>query len=177
MFVPWSYEAVDFKNIFCSYHAITDHWKLVYFHVVLWKIMMRHKLKIARWKWLYCNIMVDWVSFLLYVREGLVEILAEQLAIHCATSYLSRQMPAPQNIKWHHDSAVMFPHSSYDIWLIYICHRKNNVTALLHLFAVSGYWVCQSWILSDLPFVSPLFLMQFPFPLQLYCCISSSFLK
>jgi hypothetical protein len=38
-------------------------------------------------------------SFLVYVMDGLVEISANNLAIHCATSYLSIQMTEPQNIK------------------------------------------------------------------------------
>jgi len=37
-----------------------------------------------------------WHSFL-YVREGVFEISAKRLDIHCTTSYISRQMPEPQN--------------------------------------------------------------------------------
>ena len=62
VFVPWSSEADDFKNILCGCYAITDLWKLVCFNVILSIIMMWRMQKIVRWHWQYCNVMVEWAS-------------------------------------------------------------------------------------------------------------------
>ena len=63
MFVPWSSEADNFKNIFCGCYAITDLCKLECFNVVLSIVMMWQMQKIVRWNWQYCNIMVEGMSF------------------------------------------------------------------------------------------------------------------
>jgi len=119
VFVPWSSEADDFKNILCGCYAITDRWKLVCFHVVLSIIMMWHMQKIVRWNWQYCNVMVHWLSFLSLCTGESGWYVGQYSSYPVgATSYLSRQMSEPQNTKWHHDSAVRFPHSSYDNWLL-----------------------------------------------------------
>lgn len=105
-------------------------------------------------------------------------MFANRLAIHPAISFLSRQMPEPQNIKVTSWLCCQVP--TFKLWQFggfkFITGRilsQRCCTRLLCLdikFFTVEY--CQISTLFQLSF-----LMQFPFSLRLRCAISSSFFQ
>jgi hypothetical protein len=137
--VPSTSEEVDFKNIFCGCYAITDRWKLVWFHVVLSIIMLWQMWNIVRWNWHYCNIMVEWASFLSLCTGGSGYLGQYSSYPVCATSYLSRQMHRTTEHKVTSWLCCQVPTCKLWQWAALNLSQQEYCHRGLHLFAVSGY--------------------------------------
>jgi hypothetical protein len=122
---------------------------------------------IVRWNWQYCNIMVEWVSFLSLCTGGSGCYLG-QYSSHpvCATSCLSRQMHKIQS-----DIMTLLSGSHTQVMTIG-CFKFITGRILPQRFAlVRCVWIFrfQSWKFSNLCFVSTLIFDAVSF--FYFCCV------